>query len=127
MRRAPAQRLQSVKHARPEPVVLVCSVPADTDLAALEIVLRLQLTAKRLGARLVVRGGQELLHLTGLSEVLGQPEAREKGGVQEVVDMRDPPGGDLHDLNGPGRVAALGIDAVLPEAGAAVDGDRHQP
>lgn len=73
---------------------------------------RLQLTAQRLRGRVQIRGARrdllELLALTGLADVVpgcalavgrrGEAEAGEQAGVQEVVHVRDPAGGDLEHL-----------------------------
>ncbi|MGC1211181.1 MAG: STAS domain-containing protein [Micromonospora sp.] len=82
--------------------VVVCDVTGvHPDVVALDALARLSLTARRHGWRLVVRGaGAELLELAdllgltdSLLEPVGQPEQREQaGGVEEVVDPRDPSG-----------------------------------
>jgi anti-anti-sigma regulatory factor len=86
----------------------ICDVAdlTDADLAAIDVLARLQLEAGRLGIRMELRGAsrelRELLHLAGLAEVVrcseplpvevsGQSEQREKpGGVEEEADPRDP-------------------------------------
>ena len=83
--------------------VVVCDVTAMVrpDVVTVEALARLCLTARRHGWRLVVSGGSaallELADLLGLTDALfepvRQPEQREQaGGVEEVVDRRDPPG-----------------------------------
>jgi anti-anti-sigma regulatory factor len=83
--------------------VLVCDVAALThaDAGTIEALARLQLTARRLGRRIRLRDPSpelaDLLDLFGLAEVLRvepgrQPEEREQPrGVQERVEMGDPP------------------------------------
>jgi ABC-type transporter Mla MlaB component len=70
------------------------------DLALVEALARLQLGARRRGARLRLRNVSDelraLLELVGLDEVLAvearrQPELGEQLGVDEVVQPRDPP------------------------------------
>jgi hypothetical protein len=68
---------------------VVCALQGPMDLAVLDVLARLQLTAKRLGVCVSVTGGEALVRLAGLSEALGQPEPREQGGVEEVVDVDD--------------------------------------
>jgi hypothetical protein len=83
--------------------VVTCDVTAVArpDLVTVEALARLRLTARRHGWRLVVGGaGPDLLglvRLLGLADALlevgRQPEQREQpGGVEEVVDGRDPAG-----------------------------------
>ena len=75
------------------------------DLALVDVLGRLQLDARRAGVRLHLHGATpalaQLLDLVGLLEVLPcrersavergrQPEPGEEGGVEEVVDVRDP-------------------------------------
>ncbi|HWS33542.1 MAG TPA: STAS domain-containing protein [Actinoplanes sp.] len=75
---------------------LECDVAgAPADLATVAALARLRLTARRHGHRLVIRNAgpdlRDLIVLLGLREPLGQPEEREQpGGVEEVVDRRDP-------------------------------------
>jgi hypothetical protein len=110
------------------------------DLALVDLVVRLCLQARRLGARVVVDPGAsglpDLLELTGLSAVVplaaselsGQAEPHEQAGVEEVVDVRDPPVADLEDLQGPrqqGPPRAAGL--VLGEGRGPVEVDREQP
>lgn len=81
--------------------VLVCDVAGlgPPILAAMDALARLQLTARRAGARIRLRDPapdlRELLHLVGLPievEVDRQAEQREPPGcVQEAVEARDPP------------------------------------
>jgi hypothetical protein len=80
-------------------------VPAPT-LETVDALARLQMVAKRLGVILLVRTDgdalRRLIRLAGLDEVLmcvgslelegiRQPEPLEKAGVEEVVDVEDPP------------------------------------
>jgi ABC-type transporter Mla MlaB component len=89
---------------------VVCDVGAlvDPDAVTVDALARLQLTARRLGRQVRLRGAcgdlQGLLRLTGLSEVLpiapelpleprGQPEEREQARrVEEEADPGDPTG-----------------------------------
>jgi ABC-type transporter Mla MlaB component len=83
--------------------VLVCDVAALTrpDARTIEVLARLQLTARQLGRRMRLRDPTPeltgLLDLFGLADVLrvepgGQPEEREQPvGVEERVEMGDPP------------------------------------
>ena len=68
------------------------------DLALVETLMRLQLLARRRGARLCLRNASEdlngLLELVGLADALGvepgrQPELGEELGVEEVVQPGD--------------------------------------
>ena len=83
-----------------------CDVSAltDTDELALEALVRLQLTARRLGTSIRLHNASrelvDLLALLGLSEVLpvvsgiesdGQTEQREQVGIDEEVDPGDAP------------------------------------
>ncbi|MEU2614623.1 STAS domain-containing protein [Micromonospora sp. NPDC007271] len=72
------------------------------DLVTVEALARLRLTARRHGRQLVIRGADpgllRLVGLLGLADALPessrQTEQREEaGGVEEVGDRRDPPGG----------------------------------
>ncbi|MCA2217718.1 STAS domain-containing protein [Jidongwangia harbinensis] len=82
--------------------VVVCDVTRTRpDLAAVDLLARLCLTARRHGWSLVLHGAgpplRHLLGLTGLGEVLAEPgrqaeEREQPGGVQEVVHRGDPPG-----------------------------------
>jgi hypothetical protein len=70
---------------------VACALTGHPDLGVLDALARLQLLARRLGRRLTISGDDEgLLALTGL-EVLRQAEAGEQRGVEEVVDVLDPP------------------------------------
>jgi ABC-type transporter Mla MlaB component len=87
--------------------LVVCDVAAlvDPDAAAVEALARLQLTARRLGCRVLLRDPcgelRDLLAFAGLADVLpfvlriepvGQTEEREQPrGVEEEADARDPP------------------------------------
>jgi anti-anti-sigma regulatory factor len=72
-----------------------------SDLATIDGLARLQLTARRLGRRVRLRDPSpalsELLDLFGLADVLRveprrQPEEREQPlGIEERVEMGDPP------------------------------------
>jgi anti-anti-sigma regulatory factor len=84
--------------------LVVCDVRdlSDADALVLDLVARLQLTARRLGARVCVRNAsdrlRELLAFTGIAEVCGlrveperQPEQREDGlRVEEEGELDDP-------------------------------------
>ena len=71
---------------------VTCELHGSVDLGVVEVLARLQLLARRTGRHLTVTGDdQGLLAWTGL-EVLGQAEATEQRGVEEVVDVADPPG-----------------------------------
>ncbi|MFD9370927.1 STAS domain-containing protein [Streptomyces sp. NPDC060020] len=73
-----------------------CDVGAVTapDLAAVEVLARLRLTARGRGGFTVTGAGpalRALLGLVGLVELLGEPEEGEPaGGVQEGVEPDDP-------------------------------------
>lgn len=70
---------------------LVCELRGSVDLSVVHALARIALLAKRQQACVSVTGEDEgLLALTGL-EVLRQAEAREQAGVEEVVDVLDPP------------------------------------
>jgi ABC-type transporter Mla MlaB component len=85
--------------------VLVCDASrlVNVDVVALDAIVRLQLTARRLGGRICVRHApvelEELLRFTGLAEICGllgvdQREAEEREeplGVQEEGELDDPP------------------------------------
>jgi ABC-type transporter Mla MlaB component len=85
--------------------LVVCDVRelTDADVFAVDLIARLQLTARRLGARLCVRHASErlrdLLAFTGIAEVCGlevelerQPEQREEGlRVEEEGKLDDAP------------------------------------
>jgi ABC-type transporter Mla MlaB component len=88
--------------------LVICDSDAldDPDAVTVDFLARLQLTARRLGRRVRLLDAcgelQDLLELTGLSEVVptsaglplqarGQPEQREPaGGVEEEADPADP-------------------------------------
>jgi ABC-type transporter Mla MlaB component len=85
-------------------VVVDASAFTDADAAVLETLVRLQLTAHRLGASILLRNAPreliDLLALFGLSEVLPvdedsvvesdrQIEEREQAGIDEEVDPGD--------------------------------------
>jgi ABC-type transporter Mla MlaB component len=83
--------------------VVICDVAgvAEPDAVTVEALARLRVTARRHGWGLAVSGASpellQLVRLFGLSAVLPQPgrqaEQREQaGGIEEVVDGRDPPG-----------------------------------
>lgn len=79
--------------------VVVCDVTriGPPGLTAVDVLARLQLTARRAGGRIRLRGPDPalsaLLALVGLPfEVEGQPEEREvPGGVEEAVEADEPP------------------------------------
>ena len=95
---------------------IVCDVAAlvEPDLGTVDALARLQLTVKRLGGTIELRGAtarlEELLALSGLEEVLplcpelcvevfGQAEEREEPlGVEEEADPGDGPARDGQDL-----------------------------
>ncbi|MCW2985714.1 MAG: sle [Conexibacter sp.] len=101
-----------MRQARDSPTTLVVVVedgtevvvgrvdPERTDLALVDVLLRLHLAARRCGWRLRIDDPAPclcgLLELTGLGGVLavkprGQPELGEQLGVEEVVQPGDPP------------------------------------
>lgn len=87
---------------------LICDAGAlaEPSLAAVDALARLRLTARRAGADLRIRdpgaGLWQLLLLTGLVEVIGEPEHREPAlGVQEGIEPDDPAPGDLQNLERP--------------------------
>jgi ABC-type transporter Mla MlaB component len=98
------------------PVACDVGALAEPDAITVDALARLQLTARRLGYRVELRGTREeledLLRLTGLLEVLtggapvgsaveawGEPELREQAlRVEEEADPVDPTVGDLQDL-----------------------------
>ncbi len=95
-------RLAEVLRGR-DPGVVVCDVSGAIrpDVVTVEALARLCLTARRHGWRLVLSGASadllELADLLGLAGVLFQPlrqpeHRKQAGGVEEVVDRRDPPG-----------------------------------
>ncbi len=112
------------------PVVCDVSALADPDAATVDALARLQLTARRNGRCIRLRGAgdelQALLALMGLGDVLPceagsvepsrQAEQREQTrGVQEEADPADPPARELEDLERPRLEPALGARLVLPE------------
>jgi hypothetical protein len=110
------------------------------DLALVDLLARVSLQARRLGARVVVVPGdsglQGLLELTGLaaavplarSELGGQAEPFEQTGVEEVVDVDDAPVAELEDLQGPGLQGSSGAAGlVLGEGRRAVELEGEQP
>jgi hypothetical protein len=110
------------------------------DLALVDLLARVCLQARRLGARVVVVPGRTglagLLELTGLaaivplarSELRGQAEPLEQASVEEVVDVCDAPVPQLEDLQGPRLQRPSGAARlVLGEGGRAVELDREQP
>ncbi|HEY8115245.1 MAG TPA: STAS domain-containing protein [Actinomycetota bacterium] len=99
------------------PVACDVGALAEPDATTIDALARLQLTARRLGYRVELRGTcgelEDLLRLAGLLEVLtgggavvasaveawGKPELREQAfRVQEEADPVDPTVGDLQDL-----------------------------
>ena len=99
------------------PVACDVGALAEPDATTIDALARLQLTARRLGYRVELRGTcgelEDLLRLAGLLEVLtgggavvasaveawGKPELREQAfRVQEEADPVDPSVGDLQDL-----------------------------
>ena len=99
------------------PVACDVGALAEPDAITIDALARLQLTARRLGYRVELRGTceelEDLLRLTGLLEVLtgggtvvasaveawGEPELREQAlRVEEEADPVDPTVGDLQDL-----------------------------
>lgn len=97
-------------------VLVVCDVGslADPSAAAVDMLARLRLMARRLGLELLLVNAHddldELIGLMGLRDVLGcggglgvqvrgQPEEREEPlGVEEETDPGDLAGGDVEDL-----------------------------
>ncbi len=95
---------------RPPTVVVDVGRCGSADLALVDALARTALQARRRGARVVLVGAGPrlagLLELAGLAGVLtpagsqrgGQAEALEQPGVEEVVDVCDPPVADLEHL-----------------------------
>ena len=117
------------EHAR---VVVDVSGYRHPDLALVDVLTRLRLVTRRLGAELLVLGAGEdlgrLLDLLGLlgvvpvasagdSEFGGEAEPREQPGVEEVVDVSDAPVPQLEHLDGPRRQPPAGTGFVLGEGG----------
>ena len=89
-----------------QPDVVICDVTSITrpNVAAVEVLARLHLIARRLGCELRIYGAsdrlRDLIALTGLGGALtllglgeGQAEQREQAlDIEEVVDGPDPPG-----------------------------------
>jgi hypothetical protein len=109
------------------------------DLALVDLLARICLQARRLGARVVVLPGDsglgDLLELTGLAGIVplagsdpgGQAEPLEQAGVEEVVDVRDPSVAQFEDLQGPGLEPSAGAAGlVLGESRRAVELDGEQ-
>jgi ABC-type transporter Mla MlaB component len=101
--RALCERLGSLLDAgRSDRVECECSALTDGDLRTVDALARLQLTARRRGANLLLHGAPdglaELVSLVGLArilrlgvQVIGQAEHREEAGrVQEEGDPGDP-------------------------------------
>lgn len=148
------ERLRRVlSRTRTDPVVVEAGEFCAADMVTVEALVRMQLTACRLGRRIRLgEADEELLSLvawTGLgeevptagagpcaalyrghsagSEARGQPEQGEQPrGVEEGVERGDPAAGHLDDLQRPGGEAAVRIRPVLPERPAAVRRDRNQ-
>jgi len=104
-------------------IVVDVSTYRRPDLVLVDVLCRLRLVTGRLGLPLEVRGaGRELgrlLELVGLltvvplradafSEVRRGAEALEEPGVEEVVDVGDPPAAQLEDLDRPRLVPPPG-------------------
>ena len=81
---------------------VVCDVTGPADLGVVDLLARLHVAARDLGASLRLRSAADdlraLLVLTGLSGVVGarlepggHPEAGEQRGTEEAVDVRDLP------------------------------------
>src|SRR5262245_50080928 len=125
----------------------VCDVGAlvELDIASVDVLVRLQLAARRSGCTVALQAVppelRELLDLMGLGglfavcdpvrdsgrEVAGQPEEGEQSpGVQEEGDSRDRPVADLEDLDRPGLEDAGGPRLELTERGRPVRDERDQ-
>jgi anti-anti-sigma regulatory factor len=99
-------RVRAAVEGGPDEVVCDAARLSEASLAAISLLARLQLTARRLGGRVRVRNASPELHdllaLAGLCDVvgacpplpveaLGQPEQREELlGVEEECDPGDP-------------------------------------
>jgi MFS superfamily sulfate permease-like transporter len=98
-----AQRLYKrldAELARPNAVCVICRVARTADMSVVDVLARIALIASRRQAALRVttpcRDLKDLLTLTGLAslvsvelESLGEAEAAEEGGIEEVVDVDD--------------------------------------
>lgn len=93
-------------------VILNCARIADTSVGTVDYIARLGLGLKLSGKRLRLaepsRELIDLIRLLGLAEALGvevegQPEKRKQlRRVEEEGELRDPPAGQLEDLQRPG-------------------------
>jgi hypothetical protein len=116
----------------PPCVVVDVSRYRTPDIPLVDVLLRVRLVTRRLGAGLLVVGGgpelQQLLALLGLLSVVplgpfegsergGQPEAREQPRVEEVVDVHDPAVAQLEHLDRPRLEPPAGRGLVLGEGG----------
>ena len=111
------------------PLVVMDVSGCRADLALVDVVLRVVLQARRLGADVTVWGLSPplagLLRYTGLdaaldgagSELGRQPEAREEAGVEEVVDVGDAPVTQFEHLDRPRQEPPVGRGLVLGEGG----------
>ena len=104
------------------------------DAPALDALARLQLAARRLGARIELHHASaavvDLIALAGLTDVLviaesgvemgRQVEQREQAGIDEGVLGPDGPVRDGEHVNRPRGITAGGIGAPLRERGSAV-------
>jgi hypothetical protein len=106
------------------PLVVLDVSGCSADLALVDVVLRVVLQARRLGADVAVRGMSPplagLLRYTGLdaaleggadggdSELGRQPEAREQARVEEVVDVVDAPVAQFEHLDRPRQEPPVG-------------------
>jgi hypothetical protein len=116
----------------PPCVVVDVSCYRTPDIPLVDVLLRVRLVTRRLGAGLLVVGGgpelQQLLALLGLLSVVplgpfegsergGQPEPREQPRVEEVVDVHDAAVAQLEHLDRPGLEPPAGRGLVLGEGG----------
>ncbi len=110
------------------PLVVLDVSGCRADLALVDVVLRVVLQARRLGADVTVQGLSPLhglLRCTGLdgaldgvlSELGGQPEPLEQPGVEEVMDVGDLPVTQLEHLDRPGQEPPVAGRLVLGEGG----------
>ncbi len=102
------------------PLVVLDVSGCRPDLALVDVVLRVVLQARRLGADVTVCGMSAplagLLRYTGLdaaldgvvSELGGHPEAREQARVEEVVDVVDAPVAQFEHLDRPRQKPTVG-------------------